>query len=339
MKIGIIELEVNLAPFDTGEMWGENNNYINDEHDSSDEHGNNDAYDSGSDMEGMSDTWNNNVNADREEGEIHDDEQMDDKEHPGEIPIGNDVLDAEESAAIANDVGHENPLEDDIVEESQFNPIISERRNTNDVLINDQGFEESRFNPIIGERGDVNDILINDQGLLNKDAAANSKAAPRLNHIPNTDPGFLNFGPFPSWAQIDPSVLPNLPESPKNFESTSPFEVDRSNDKRRKVSKFTRTKSCPPITDTDRNSFSIDLNRDVSQRQIEPCDNISNSESHASQELRKTVEVDGRSGELEDLRKRNNELDLIVESRPLSIGETTEMQKNKIRINDLDRFW
>ncbi|KAI3698724.1 hypothetical protein L2E82_42487 [Cichorium intybus] len=42
--------------------------------------------------------------------------------------------------------------------------------------------------------------------------------------------------------------------------------------------------------------------------------------------------------ESDDLRKRNNELDLIVESRPLSIEETTELQKNKIRINDLDRF-
>ncbi|KAI3507308.1 hypothetical protein L1887_22251 [Cichorium endivia] len=271
MKIEIIELEVNLAPFEAGEIWGENNNDINDENDSSDDDddndNNNDAYDSGSDMEGMSDTWNNNAKDEQEEGEIHDDEQMNVKEQSCGSPTdNNEVLEVVESVANADDAGLENMLEDDIVAESQFNPPAD-------------------------KRGDTNDVLIDDQGPVNKDATANLKATARLNYFPNTDPGILNFGPFPSWTQTDPRVLPNLPESPKNFESTSPFEVDRSNDKRRKFSKFTCTKSCPPITDNERNSFSIDLNRDVPNRQTEACDNISNDESHASQELRKTVEV------------------------------------------------
>ncbi|KAI3792215.1 hypothetical protein L2E82_06088 [Cichorium intybus] len=144
MKIGIIELKVNLAPFEAGEIWGENNNDINDENDSSDDDedndNNNDAYDSASDMEGMSDTWNNNAKDEQEEGEIHDDEQMNVKEHSCGSPTdNNEVLEAVESVANADDAGLENMLEDDIVAESQFNPRADKRGDTNDVLIDDQG--------------------------------------------------------------------------------------------------------------------------------------------------------------------------------------------------------
>ncbi|KAI3516963.1 hypothetical protein L1887_16153 [Cichorium endivia] len=68
------------------------------------------------------------------------------------------------------------------------------------------------------------------------------------------------------------------------------------NDKRRKVLKLNRTRSCPPVTDSVTNSISIDLNRDIPQAQTDLGDTTSNNESRASHEIRKTVEVGAELG-------------------------------------------
>ncbi|KAI3790440.1 hypothetical protein L2E82_03481 [Cichorium intybus] len=209
LKIGVIELEENLAPFDAGDSWGENNNYINENQNSSDDDCNNEEYDSECDMEGMSDTWNNNDYADREEGEIHVEAQTDANEFAGKSSA--DIVDlvAEESSAMDDVVSHENstesPIEREVVEESQLNSIIDKDAGNNNVL---------------------------------------KKVFGSLNEV------------------VDEKSLKN-----------QSYQI------------------LPPTTDPDTNSVSIDLNRDIPHARTDHGDTNSNNESHASHEIRKTVEV------------------------------------------------
>ncbi|KAI3778802.1 hypothetical protein L2E82_08187 [Cichorium intybus] len=250
IKISIIEREIIITPFLDDEAWGVNNNQEGDDNESSDEGSGKDDSECGSDMDGLSDTWNNNDNEARKEGEIHLDEIVNTNGIAGESPIMERVPEAEESVIMAENGETETLGSIEVVEESHLNI-----ENGIDGYIND---------PLNGEH-DV-----------------------RLNCNPVGGPQFFQVGLTPTLAHAAPGSLPNLPVSPKSFKNTSPFEVDHSNDKRRKVRPARVT---PTPTMAVNSSPSIDLNRSVSRAHSVGTVDMGCDDIGVSHELIKTVEV------------------------------------------------
>ncbi|KAI3504362.1 hypothetical protein L1887_32967 [Cichorium endivia] len=212
IKIGIIVREIIIAPFNDDEAWGGNNNQMGDDNESIDEGSENDKSESDSEMDGISDTWINNDNEVREEGEIPVDVNMDTNENSGESPATEGMPEVDESAIMAENGVCETLGSIKVVEESHLCIEIGTGGNLNDSL---------RRGHVAGFNKELNNM----DAPITQSPNYNSEGRPLNIHV----------GLAPTLAHVAPRSLPKLPVSPQSFKSTSPFEVDHSNDKQRKV--------------------------------------------------------------------------------------------------------